>query len=90
MNPKTPTVIHFYSGTELLKEFEMCRAMGKVVSEKSIPSWVSLLYSKMVVLNFSKEKAFHVLGQMGQRSKPREDRTELLGYQNLLIAYICR
>lgn len=49
LTPKTPTVIHFYGGAtnEILKEFEICIAMGEVVSEKSIPSWVSLLYNKI-------------------------------------------
>lgn len=54
---QTPaTVIHFYNGAtnEMLKEYEICTAIGEVVSEKSTPSWVSLLYNKMVVLNFSK------------------------------------
>lgn len=52
LTQKNPTVKYFYSeaSNETLKEFHICTAMDEVVPEINTPSWVSLLYSKKLVL----------------------------------------
>lgn len=96
LTQKTTPVIHFYSGAtnETLKEFDICTAMGELVHEINIPSWVSLLYSKKVVLtSLQKRLSMSLAKRVNDPSQRKIQENSLVGciYMQITasISFLC-